>query len=141
MDIGFIMDMEIAPSAQIDEAEVIDLYRGDTWSAEAKPAQPLLALRNCHALSAARNAGRLAGMANAISDGYLVVYYSHMLVHPELQNRGVGRRMMEAIQSIYGSYHQQMITAEVEVVRFHESVGFKRAGKALAMWIYSGKDH
>jgi GNAT superfamily N-acetyltransferase len=32
------------------------------------------------------------GLGNAISDGALVVYYPHMLVLPEYQGRGIGRR-------------------------------------------------
>lgn len=139
--IGFIMDIEIATNADLGEDEVIDLYRANAWSAADKPAQLLLALKNSHTLVTARISDRLVGIANAISDGHLVVYYPHMLVHPEFQKRGIGRRMMAAMQSIYENYHQQMLTADGEAVQFYEALGFKRAGKTEAMWIYGGEDH
>ncbi|GAL03228.1 histone acetyltransferase HPA2 and related acetyltransferases [Photobacterium aphoticum] len=40
----------------------------------------------------ARLNGRLVGIGNAISDGHLVVYYPHMLVHPDVQGQGIAAR-------------------------------------------------
>lgn len=51
------------------------------------------------------------GIGNAISDDYLVVYYPHMLVHPEFQGQGIGRKMMAAMQEIYRDFNQQILTA------------------------------
>ena len=101
----------------------------------------LAALRNSHALATARIDGRLAGLGNAISDGHLVVYYPHLLVHPDFQGRGVGRRLMAALQERYRGFHQQMLTADGRAIEFYKRMGFERAGKTEPMWIYAGKDH
>jgi ribosomal protein S18 acetylase RimI-like enzyme len=81
------------------------------------------------------------GIGNAISDGHLVVYYPHMLVHPTYQGKGIGRKMMQAMQSIYGDYHQQMLTADGEAIEFYKALGFERAGKTESMWVYAGTEH
>ena len=135
------MEIEITINDVIDEREVVALYRSNNWSSAEKPEQLLPALRHSHTLITARVSGLLVGIANAISDGHLVVYYPHMLVHPEYQRQGIGRRMVEALNSIYGHFHQQMLTADGEAIEFYKSVGFVRAGKTEPMWIYAGTEH
>ena len=135
------MDIKIEINGAIEEREVIELYRANNWSAAEKPQQLLSALKNSHTLVTARISGLLVGIANAISDGYLVVYYPHMLVHPEYQRKGIGRKMMVAMNTIYGSFHQQMLTADGDAIEFYKSVGFVRAGKTEPMWVYAGTEH
>lgn len=135
------MEIEIQINGSIEEGEVIELYRLNSWSSAEKPDQLLPALRNSHTLVTARMSGALVGIANAISDGHLVVYYPHMLVHPAYQRQGIGKKMVEAMHSIYGGFHQQMLTADGEAIEFYKSVGFVRAGKTEPMWIYAGSEH
>ena len=101
----------------------------------------MAALKASHSLVTAREAGVLVGLGNAISDGHLVVYYPHLLVHPRCQGRGVGIRMMQALQARYNGFHQQMLTADAGAVGFYRSIGFERAGKTEPMWIYAGNEH
>ena len=135
------MNIEVEINGQIEEAETIDLYRANEWSSAEKPDLLILALRNSHTLVTARSSGRLVGVGNAISDGHLVVYYPHMLVHPEYQGRGIGRKMMEAMLTVYGDFHQQMLTADGEAIDFYKALGFERAGKTESMWVYAGTEH
>lgn len=125
----------------ITEDEVIDIYKANEWSSAEKPKELLAALNNSHSLVTARIAGKLVGIGNAISDGHLVVYYPHMLVHPNHHGKGIGRKMMGAMQSIYGNFHQQMLTADGDAIKFYEAVGFERAGQTEPMWVYAGPDH
>ena len=131
----------ISLNDQFAEDEVVDLYRANVWSPADKPALLMAGLRGSHAVVTARIDGRLVGLGNAISDGHLVVYYPHLLVHPDFQRRGVGRQMMLALGGKYADFHQQMLTADGEAIGFYESLGFKRAGRTQAMWVYAGTDH
>jgi GNAT superfamily N-acetyltransferase len=135
------MQIKISLTDQIEEKEVIAIYRANQWSSAEKPEQLLAALRHSHSLVTARISGRLVGIGNAISDGHLVVYYPHMLVDPQYQGQGVGRKMMEAMKSRYANFHQQMLTADIDAVDFYKTMGFERAGKTEPMWIYAGNDH
>nr|CAA6816955.1 MAG: Histone acetyltransferase HPA2 and related acetyltransferases [uncultured Thiotrichaceae bacterium] len=135
------MDITIEVNGDINEAEVIDIYRANKWSSAEKPEQLLPALRHSHTLITARQDGVLVGLANAISDGHLVVYYPHILVHPDHHGKGVGRKMVASMQSIYSGYHQQMLTADGDAIDFYKALGFERAGKTEPMWKYAGTDH
>ena len=135
------MNVVINSEDQITTEEVIALYKANEWSSANKPEQLLAALRNSHSLVTARIDNKLVGLANAISDGYLVVYYSHMLVNPDFQGQGIGRKIMIELQSKYRDFHQQMLTADGKAIDFYKSVGFERAGETEPMWVYAGTEH
>jgi predicted N-acetyltransferase YhbS len=135
------MNLQIRIDDSVNQAEVVDLYRANSWSSAEKPTQLMAALSNSHSLVTARVEKRLVGVGNAISDGHLVVYYPHMLVHPDFHRRGIGKEMMRAMQSKYSGFHQQMLVVDGDAIEFYRSLGFAPAGKTRSMWIYSGSDH
>lgn len=135
------MSVAVSLNDSLSDEEVLALYKANAWSSAEKPQQLLAALRNSHALVTARIAGRLVGLGNAISDGHLVVYFPHMLVHPEFQRQGVGRAMMGAMMERYEGFHQKMLTADGDAVEFYRSMGFERAGRTEPMWVYAGNEH
>lgn len=138
---GETMNVVVSLEDAIDQDEVIELYRANGWSSADKPIELMAALRGSHSLVTARVEGRLLGLANAISDGHLVVYFPHMLVHPDSHRQGIGRSMMNALLERYRHFHQLMLTADGDAVQFYEAMGFARAGRTVPMWIYAGTDH
>lgn len=135
------MEIIISPNDTINKDEVVSLYKENGWSAASKPESLLNALRHSHTLVTARLSGKLIGIANAISDGYLVVYYPHILVHPEHQRKGIGKKMMNLLNEKYESFHQQMLTSDINAIPFYTALGFVKAGNTESMWIYEGNDH
>jgi len=65
--------------------EIVGLYEVNGWSAAEKPSELYGALLNSHSLITAWDGNKLIGLGDAMSDGYFVVYYPHVLVHPEYQ--------------------------------------------------------
>jgi GNAT superfamily N-acetyltransferase len=131
----------VSVTDQIETDEVVKLYRANGWSSAEKPEKLLPALRNSDTLVTVRLANELVGLANAISDGFLVVYFPHMLVHPHHRGAGIGAMMMKALLAKYKDFHQLMLTADGEAVGFYEHMGFQRAGGTVPMWIYAGTEH
>ena len=135
------MEVEIKINSGLEPGKIIDLYLANKWSSAEKPDQLIAALSNSHTVITAYSESNLIGLANALSDGHLVVYYPHLLVHPDYQGLGVGRKIMSAMSSIYSEYHQQILVADGRAIDFYKSVGFERAGKSQPMWIYEGDEH
>ena len=135
------MTFAISMQDQVDEEEVLKIYRANHWSSAQKPAQLMAALHHSHSLVTARQDGQLIGLGNAISDGHLVVYFPHLLVHPDFQNLGVGRLMMKAMLLKYKDFHQKILVAEHQAIEFYQTIGFVRAGQTEPMWIYAGTEH
>ena len=134
-------NITISESRDIDAAAIISLYKANKWSAADKPEALFKALINSHSLVTAWHEKELIGLGNAISDGHLVVYYPHLLVHPNYQGKGVGQLIVAKMQEIYGDFHMQMLTADGKAIDFYKKVGFERAGNTEPMWIYKGKEH
>ncbi|SEL40494.1 GNAT family N-acetyltransferase [Parapedobacter koreensis] len=135
------MPITISDTRDITQSDIINLYKLNGWSSADKPAELYNGLLHSHALYSAWDGDRLVGIGNALSDGYLVVYYPHLLVHPDYQGKGIGQLIMDSMKAKYKGIHMQMLTADLEAVGFYEKMGFVRAGKTEPMWIYSGKEH
>lgn len=121
--------------------QLVALYKANKWSAANKPEQLCKGLLNSHNLVTAWNNEQLIGLGNAISDGFLMVYFPHLLVLPAYQHKGVGKAIMHKMQELYTSFHMQMLTADEDSINFYEKMGFTRAGNTQPMWIYQGNEH
>ena len=71
----------------LPEDKVIALYSVLKWSSYEKPKELINALANSHSVVSAWDGDKLIGLGNSLSDGYLVVYYPHLLVLPEYQGK------------------------------------------------------
>ncbi len=135
------MEIKISDTRDIKIEHVIELYKANGWSAADKPDELFNALINSHSLITAWDGDKLTGLGNSISDGFLVVYYPHLLVHPGYQGKGIGKMIMDRMFKKYKDFHMQMLTADDKAIDFYKKVGFVRAGKTEPMWIYKGNEH
>src|SRR5881394_242443 len=121
--------IQYSDKREIDSAAMLALYRANQWSSAEKPALLHQALLNSHSLVTAWDGPKLVGLGNAISDGFLVVYYPHLLVLPEYQRRGIGAEIMRRLQARYEGLHQHMLIADGRALDFYRKRGFVRAGQ------------
>ena len=135
------MAISYRDSGAVDFEQVRALYRALRWSSAEKPRELEQALRNSHSLITGWDGPRLVGLGNAISDGALVVYYPHMLVHPEYQGRGIGREIVRRLMARYAGFHQHILVADGGAIDFYRKCGFVRAGHTEPMWVYAGTEH
>src|SRR5258707_5689523 len=91
-------------SRDVPLENVLALYRANEWSSAQKPDLLHKALLSSHALVTAWDGSKLVGLGNSISDGYLVVYYPHLLVLPDYQGRGIGTRLMRMLMAHYEGF-------------------------------------
>ncbi|PTQ99891.1 ribosomal protein S18 acetylase RimI-like enzyme [Mucilaginibacter yixingensis] len=135
------MIIDIKETKDVKQEDIIAIYRANHWSSAEKPELLYQALLNSHSFITAWDSGRLIGLGNALSDGYLVVYYPHLIVHPDYQGRGVGKMILAKFQEKYNSFHQQILVADGKAIDFYSKCGFEPAGQTQSMWIYKGNDH
>ncbi len=135
------MKITLSEERRLDKEKVLHLYKQNHWSSAEKPNELINALENSHGLITAWHNDILVGLANAISDGYLVVYYPHLLILPEYQGKGIGKMIMRKFQEKYSGFHQQILVADGMAIDFYTKCGFVNAGSCKPMWIYAGNDH
>ena len=135
------MSIEIKETKNIRQSDVIQIYKANKWSSAQKPDELFNGLLNSHSLLTAWDDGKLVGIGNAISDGFLVVYYPHLIIHPDYHWKGIGKSILKKFQEKYGNFHQQILVADGGAIDFYEKCGFEKAGETKSMWIYNGNDH
>ena len=92
------MNLTISERRDIKLEDIIDLYKANKWSSAEKPNELYMGLINYHSLISAWDNDKLVGIGTASSDGYLVVYYPNLLVHPEYQGKGIGHMIVQKMQ-------------------------------------------
>lgn len=135
------MEISILETKEINIEDILPLYIANEWSSAEKPDLLYKGLLNSETLITAWEGKRLIGLGNAISDGYLTVYYPHLLVLPEYQGKGIGKMICDKMQEKYNHFHMQMLTADGKSIDFYKKNGFERAGNTEPMWIYQGNEH
>ena len=135
------MNIFLKETKEFNSLEVLEIYALNKWSSAQKPTLLIKALKNSHNLIIAYQNNKIVGLGNAISDGHLVVYFPHLLVHPAYQGKGIGKLILEKLKQKYDGFHQQMLTADSDAIAFYNKNGFKKAGATQSMWIYNGNDH
>lgn len=133
--------IQLSEERNFDEMEVLALYKLHKWSSASKPDLLVKALKNAHTLVLAYQDEMLVGLGYAISDGYLVVYYPHLLIHPGFQGKGIETMIMDRLQQKYAGFHQQMLVADGKAIDFYKKLGFEKAGHTEPLWIYQGDEH
>jgi predicted N-acetyltransferase YhbS len=134
------MNIQILETKEIELNQILELYNSNKWSSAKEPAKLQNALLNSHSLVTAWENEKLVGLGNAISDGFLVVYYPHLLIHPDHQEKGIGQMIITKLQEKYKNFHMQILTADGTAIDFYKKVGFEKAGETMSMWIYKGKE-
>jgi len=109
---------------------VVQLYRSVGWSAYFdRPHVLTAALRGSSRVVVARIDGSLVGLARVITDGASICYLQDVLVHPEVQRSGLGRRLVHAALEPYADVRQKVLLTDAEPGQraFYESLGYREA--------------
>jgi len=125
------IDVSIVDPAALDAAAVVSLYDAVGWSAYTRDAPGLLrALKGSYRVAAAFGGdGRLMGLARILSDGETITYLQDVLVHPDFQRTGTGRRLVATLfESVPMARQRVLITDDEQRQRaFYESLGLTEA--------------
>lgn len=90
--------MNITLEPDITQDEYIEFRATTSWPT-VKPERVAALLKNSAFLVRAKVDGRTAGIARVLFDYGYTVYISDVIVKPEYQGKGIGRRMVEYLIS------------------------------------------
>jgi GNAT superfamily N-acetyltransferase len=123
----------LRPPALIREADVpehfpgiLELYRAHGWTHAAQPDRLRVAVEcSSFCVVALDDDERVVGFARAMSDEAFAVYIADILVAPDRQRQGIGRRLLHAILDHYplGTFHHQVLIAERGAEGFYRRLG------------------
>ena len=120
-------DIEMTSGTIPARDELAGLYDAVGWAAYTNDLDALdRALRGSAHVVTARRDGRLVGLARVISDGATIAYLQDVVVRPDEQRGGVGRRLVTQAFEPFADVRQKVLLTDDEPGQraFYESLGF-----------------
>jgi GNAT superfamily N-acetyltransferase len=108
-----------------DFVQVVRIYRANDWTHAHDPPRLRTAIERSDLAIVAVQGEEVIGFARAMSDGAFAVYIADILVLPDHQRQGVGRRLLQALLDHYplDTFHHQVLVAERGAEGFYRRHG------------------
>lgn len=121
------VELKIGSDLPIDK--VTALYHAVGWviySTEEYRPKLERSIRNSTYVVTAWEGEELVGLARTISDDVSIFFLQDILVHPEYQRRGIGRRLLENCLARFEHVRIKALLTddEAHVKKFYESLGY-----------------
>jgi ribosomal protein S18 acetylase RimI-like enzyme len=130
-----VADITITEEHEFTAGQLEDLFLSVGWSSGHYPERLVVAMKNFESVYAAWDEDLLVGLICAMDDGSMNAYVHYLLVRPEHQGLGIGKRLVEKVRERYADYLRIVLVAYDDEVGFYESCGFKKAEGATPMFI------
>lgn len=129
--------IEIRETHEYTAEQLEDLFLSVEWSSGHYPERLVKAMRNFETVYAAWDGNTLAGLICAMDDGSMTAYVHYLLVRPEYQGMGIGKRLVEHVKERYADYLRIVVIAYDDEVGFYENCGFEKSSNSSPLFITS----
>lgn len=120
-------NIRYADKREYTSEQIHALFKSVDWLSADYPQRLFKALNSCETVFTAWDEGRLIGLINAIDDGELTAYVHYLLVDPEYQKLGVGKKLLDMVKEKYSNYLYLLLVAENQgLIEYYEKNGFEK---------------
>lgn len=122
---------------QLTKDNIQQLFLSVEWESASHPNDLYNAILNSHSVVTAWDNERLIGLANAMSDEAMAVYFHYVLTDPAYQGQGVGKEIMKMMLEKYEKMHTKVLVSYPKAVGFYKSLGFETDESSTPMYVFS----
>ncbi len=119
------------------EKELQDLFLSVEWSSGHYPDKLVVAMRNYGSVFTAWDTDTLIGLISSMDDGIMTAYVHYLLVRPDYQGKGIGKKLVEMTTEHYKDYLRIVLVAYDKELEFYKHCGFTPAEEKTPMFITS----
>jgi len=130
-------NIQYKTTKDFSEEELKDLFLSVDWSSGNYPDKLVIAMRNSSSVFTAWDGDKLVGLANVLDDGIMTAYVHYLLIMPEYQRIGIGKKLVEMISESYKDYLRIVLIAYDEGIEFYKHCGFEVGEEKTPMFITS----
>ena len=122
--------LDLKTGSDIPFDQVVELYNAVGWLAYTNEEQrPKLqeAIRNSTYVVTAWSGDQLVGLVRCLSDNVSICYLQDLLVHPDYQRLGIGRKLVLNCLGHFTHVRMKVLMTDDEEgqKKFYESLGYK----------------
>ena len=128
------MEIQYRDTKDFTKEELEDLYLSVEWESGKYPEKLVSAMRNSHKVISAWDGEKLVGLMNALSDGHMTAYFHYLLVRPEYQGQGIGKRLVAWMMQEYKDCFARVLISYNGKVDFYKSCGLKPSEVSIPMY-------
>lgn len=130
-------NFEYKYNVEISKEQLVNLFKAVGWKTAEYPEKLYNAIKNSEYVMSVWKDENLVGLISAITDGYINVFITYLLVKPEYQNMGLGKIMMEDFSKTFEGFGRRILTTELDKEKFYNKFNFNTDG--IAMFNYDWK--
>jgi Acetyltransferases len=130
-------NIQYKTTKEFSEEELKDLFLSVDWSSGNYPDKLVIAMRNSSSVFTAWDGDKLVGLANVLDDGIMTAYVHYLLIMPEYQYIGIGKKLVKMISESYKDYLRIVLIAYDEGIEFYKHCGFEVGEEKTPMFITS----
>jgi ribosomal protein S18 acetylase RimI-like enzyme len=111
----------------VDLTQLMGLYKlAAFWAKDRRPEEMAIAIAHSNPVITAWDGALMMGFARATSDGIYRATIWDVVVHPDYQGAGIGRKLVETILSHpHVSHVERVYLMTTNQQRFYEKIGFE----------------
>ncbi|MCD7973386.1 MAG: GNAT family N-acetyltransferase [Candidatus Azobacteroides sp.] len=131
------MKIEYKEIKQFSPESLQELFLSVGWSSGHYPEKLAEAMQNSATVFSAWDGETLIGLVNALDDGIMTAYIHYLLIHPDYQDKRIGKELIGKIKEKYKSYMRIVLIAYEKETGFYKHCGFKAGKEKVPMFITS----
>ena len=113
----------------VDFKKIIELYDSDGWTAYTKDLDSLkIAFENSTLVNlAVSDEGEVIGLTRSVSDSISIHYLQDIIVSPNYQRKGIGRKLLEKSLEYFKNVRTHMILTDDDEkqLKFYSSMDYR----------------
>ena len=130
-------DIRFKENKEFTAKELQCLFLSVGWSSGNYPDKLVVALKNSSSVFSAWDGNTLVGLVNVLDDGIMTAYIHYLLIMPEYQHAGIGKKLIEKVIEKYQDYLRIVLIAYDKEAGFYEHCGFEAGEGKTPMFITS----
>ncbi|MDR1341308.1 MAG: GNAT family N-acetyltransferase [Prevotellaceae bacterium] len=131
------MDIEYKSIREFTPQELQELFLSVNWSSGNYPDRLVAAMKNSATVFTAWDNQKLVGLINVLDDSVMTAYIHYLLIMPEYQHAGIGKKLMEMVIDKYKSFLRILLVAYDRETEFYKHCGFEIGEEKVPMFITS----
>lgn len=116
---------------EIDKDKLVKLFTSVGWKTGEYPNRLYNAIKNSEYVMTIWDKDNLVGLISAITDGYINVFITYLLVHPKYQRLGLGTIMMNDFMKKFEGFGRRILTTELDKEEYYKKFGFNIDGISM----------